>query len=509
MADSVIAVTGETIELYVEADDHFGGDVVVSFAASVEDAEAKTEDLVFFEERLQATQTAVRTPNAPPAVKASLIRWKVNVAKDERFRGRTATLSFVVEGDDKALGLPLRAVSTNELHIVSIGVTRNAACLRIMLHEFSKLDKGALVVDRERLDDEVDKLTVAQRRLLLAHAKESPQGRLVVFITRIPTGSRRMCADFGSGAEAAVPNASFAVYACRDLDKDGIQLVCFTEHFLVNTKNGATQLLLASRQGGKAPAVWRNRDNPSPPKFRIASQRPASENDGLIWSCVYAVNGRNVMKNNTVHGILNTIGCWMLFRNYNWPVTHVRQFEQVFLRMRQLHAANVSNEAIRKAVQIMLLPFGYDVPETTATESSSATKFAVFDRNWAYNWFFHDIVGIKYFAKFWRFGGEREITHDVNVAGLEFRKTFSLADAGRPTPTNTADELGCTMHEPDRQLRVDKKPVFSIDDSLLRPNALGFSATQKFIPQRSRFGDLTAAELEGCAWADVYFYDNL
>jgi hypothetical protein len=510
MADPIFAVVGETIELYIEAEDHFEGTVTVSFVASVVDEAAKVEDLVLFDETLTAKATTVRTPNAPPEVRASVIAWKVNVAKDERFRGRTATLSFTVEGAGLRDGTPVHAVSTNELQIVSIGVTTNPACLRIMLHEFPNDDLGVPIVDRERLFEEVEKLTPAQRRLLLAHAKASPEGRLVVFLTRIPSGDRRMRADFGGGTESAIPNASFAVFACRDLAKDGISLVCFTEHFLINTKNGSTQLLLASRQDGKPPSEWRSRDNPSPPRFCIASQQPGPDNDGVIWSCIYAANGKNVMKRNTMHGIINTIGCWMLFRNYNWPRDKAREFERVFIRGRQLQGAGASVGAIRKARQAMLTPLGYDVLEATATETNSMTKFAGFDRNFAYLWFFHDIVGVKYFSKLWEFGGPLPINNDFDVAGLNFRKTFPVSEIGKPTPTNTPDELGCTMHSFKNQLRgPDGKPMFKLDDSLLRPNVLGFQTTKKFIPQHARYGDMSAAELKDCAWADLYLYDNL
>lgn len=509
MADRVFAVVGETIELYVEAEAHFSGDVLVSFAADVVDNETKVQDIVLFDERLRAEKTAVRTANAPPSVRASLIKWKVNVAKDERFLGRTATLAFTVEGDDEQLGLPLRATSANELRIVSIGVTKNAACMRIMLHEFPKQENGTLTVDRDRLLAVVEALTPAQRRLLVAHAKAKPEGRLVVFLTLIPSGDRRMFADFGGGRESVVPNASFAVFACRDLETEGISLVCFTEHFLINTKNGPTRELLASRQGGKPPTVWRSRDNAAPPKFRIASQLPLAENDGVIWSCLYASNGKNVMRGNTIHGIINTIGCWMLFRNYNWPVSKAREFERLYMRMRQMQAANASVAAIRKFLAEELVKLGYDVVKPAAGEANSSRKYMTLDHNWAYPRFFHDIVGIKYFARTWMFGGPDPLTHERNPAGLDFEPTMKVAELGQPTPTNTPDEEGCTMHDFERRLRnPDKSSRIPIDDTLFRPNVLGFSATRKFIPQTSRFGDMSAAELEACSWADVYLYDG-
>lgn len=515
MADPIFTVVGDSMDLYVEADDHFVSDVSVSFAASVQDDETKTEDIVFFEETLKAVVTPVRKPNAPPTVKASLITWKVNVAKDTRFRGRTATLTFVVEGAG-VKGNSVHAVSSNELQIVSIGVTDNKACLRIMLHEFPVDVLGLLVVDRERLFAVVEALSVQQRRLLLSHAKATPQGRLVVFITRMASGDRTMHADFGAGTGTSVqPNASFAVFACRDLTKEGITLVCFTEHFLINTANGPTRALLASTQDGKPPAGWRSVDNPKPVQFRIASQLPGHDNDGVMWSCLYAANGKNVMKHNTIHGMINTIGCWMLFRNFNWPREQATGFQRVYTRLRNtlavLRRAKFKGR-MHPSMQIPataeLVTLGYDAITPTPGESTSFDKFYLFDRNFAYLWFFHDIVGIRYFARGLDWYSERRIANDRDVTGLTLRATFPLAEAGKATPTNTAAEGDCTTHDVDYRAKFDLKtaPVVPIDNSLWQKNVLGFAASTTFIPARGRYGDLTAAELASCAWADVYLY---
>lgn len=517
MADPIFTIVGDVVELYVEADDNFASTVVVSFAASIENPDDKTEDIVFFDETLAATVTAVRTANAPPTVKASLIQWKVNLAKDDRFRGRTATLSFIVEGAGTT-GNVVHAVSKNELQVVSIGVTTNIACLRIMLHEFPKASNNTFVVDRERLLAVVDALSVQQRRLLLSHAVAKPGGRLVAFITRIPSGNRRMHADFGAGTNQSVqPNASFAVFACQSLTGAGISLVCFTEHFLVNTKNGPTNLLWASRQDGKPAAEWQSVNNPKPIQFRIASQRPGHDNDGVIWSCLFAANGKNVMRGNTIHGMINTIGCWMLFRNFNWPRDKASALEGVYMKLRArllvLRKAKFKGR-MHPAMQVPgtaeLIPVGYDVVLPPTGESTSFDKFYLYDRNFAYLWFFHDVVGIKYFARGLDWYSTLHITNDLNPHGLQFRASFPLIESGKATPTNGADEGDCTTHDVDYRAKFDlqRLPLVPIDDSLWRKNALGFASSTTFIPAHGRFGDLSAAELDACAWADVYLYKD-
>ena len=115
MSDTIFTIVGDEIDLYIEAEDTFSN-VTVSFAASIENPADKTEELVLFDEALIAKPTPVRTANAPPNIKASLIRWKVNLAKDDRFRGRTATLSFTVESAGGA-GKIAHAVSANELQL--------------------------------------------------------------------------------------------------------------------------------------------------------------------------------------------------------------------------------------------------------------------------------------------------------------------------------------------------------------------------------------------------------
>jgi hypothetical protein len=164
---------------------------------------------------------------------------------------------------------------------------------------------------------------------------------------------------------------------------------------------------------------------------------------------------------------------------------------------------------------------GYDARDRDPQNlvSTSILKFVVFDMNSAYNWFFHDVVGIKYFGEKWQYFSMRHVT-EFRTHGKIFAKTFAFAKVDNAPKFNLPEEGTAAYHDNVQRRRDDAaaakklspadrrnfKP-FVPDNTLWMKNALGFVAAEGFLPQRSGiFGDLSKADAERFTWADLYVY---
>jgi hypothetical protein len=198
----------------------------------------------------------------------------------------------------------------------------------------------------------------------------------------------------------------------------------------------------------------------------------------------------------------------MLFRNFNWPAPIANKLDTINRRtLREGFKPGISSAAVaalfdKVADQIALV--GYDARTGSATVASSLGKFSAFDQNFAYLWFFHEIVGIKYFSP--NFNGHNVVNDKtaVDAQSPTVVKTFLRSLAGLPPAFNLPDEGTFAYH--DVADRRKTEPSFQPDDSLWRLNALGFKTAQGFIPKEKNFSDLTAADLDWVSWADVYVY---
>ena len=84
------------------------------------------------------------------------------------------------------------------------------------------------------------------------------------------------------------------------------------------------QQLCAFAGNGRKPNQWLSKATDAPKLFKIAALEPSSQCDGVMWSVILeAATGDNIMPGNSLHGMINTAGCWMLFRNFNWPRTEI------------------------------------------------------------------------------------------------------------------------------------------------------------------------------------------
>ncbi|MEO6002383.1 MAG: hypothetical protein ABIZ04_16185 [Opitutus sp.] len=516
-----IVVIGEKLSLLVEADQFFAGQVTVTFRAFFTDASG-VDQAFSFTEILPATNAPPKTDTS--TLKSSRIAWTANLAKGARkdAEAQPCGVIFTVSGTDDT-GRSVAAQSSDKIIIKPIVITKDPKLTRIMVHEFSRIktpvdvsDIDPFQFDEAPLQAYIDNMSVEQKKLLLNRKVSTPGGRLVVFVTIYRQKPLRMCADFSPGLGSAHPNATFSVFHCQGPDND-VTLVCHTEHFLVNLRNGPTNNWLHSPQRGKAASVWLKKNNTAPPLFKIGAIFPRAFCDGVIWSRIFTAAGRDIMRGNTLHGMLNTKGCWMLFRNFNWPVDKAVQFDLIY---RKTFRPTFNYTLLDNTLS--LPENGYDAPIDLAeppVRSDSLDKFMAFDKNVAYLWFFHEIVGIKYFSETWRFGHGRFV-HDFRTHGKIFNKDFLLSRVDRAPKFNLADEGTFAYHDDQQRLSDDaeaaktldpvarrNRKAFVPDNTLFRTNALGFQTAEGFLPPANgNFGNLAPAQVDRFTYADLHMY---
>jgi hypothetical protein len=297
-----------------------------------------------------------------------------------------------------------------------------------------------------------------------------------------------MFADNCSGSPVSIhANASMSVFACRG-PGEVVTLVTHTNHFVVNTANGPTRSLLKNSQAGKPPNQWLSPANPSPPKFVVASHA-AAFTDGVIWSRLFTSRGVDVMPGNSIHGMINTIGCWMIFRNYNWPV-------QLRSQLFRVYARSVRTGRSRAATEHALAALGYDLPDTGPASPmiGSFDKFLSCDLNYAYNLFFRYVVGVQWFAERSTYYGRFANLH--NTHGLALEKGLLRSELLQER---------FLYHDVGTRSKLDGR-TFVPPDSLFTENALGFRTADGFLPDAAWKQNLSGAALPSRTWGDWYFF---
>ena len=528
MPDRMITVVGDTVDLYVETDVTIQPGVEVDFqSVPVKSSQNQTTPPanISFTESLTAVPAPLRDPPNARGLLASRIKWKVNLKKDPVLEARTAVLVARVRGRSVETGRLVTASVRDLLFVRAIDVTTDTKLTRIMLHEFAKADGGSFVFDPKPAEDFLATLSVEQKKLLLKIAEANPRGRLAVFVTFYDSARKglRMFADNGGGQNAIRPNATFTVFHCRDVEQGGVTLVCHTEHFVVHMGNGDTQNWILSRQGPKKQLAndYMKKTNPEPLEYRLVAHLPAGADghDGVIWSSPFRLDGKSIMPGNFIHGVINTLGCWMLFQNYNWPKSVASSFDRVYRLWRRLDdkrpATFRGSPTVLRALEAVTDPGGgkYDFSNDPAVppagQSSSFQKFIALDKNFAHLWFYHEVVGIKYFSTTLTHTAKRYVRdrnfkfiNDRNTHALSFENTFPLASAGVAPPFNLPEEGSFAAYDP--QDRQTETRGFTPDDSLWRDNALGFRASAGFVPSFAR--SVTPGEVRAKSWADLFFY---
>lgn len=514
MADRMVTVVGDTVDLYVETNETFEPDVEVQYQrvpVGPRPDPAKPPVNIQFLEKLTAVAVPLRDPAKAKGLLATRVKWKVNLNNDPNLGAETVVLVAIVRGKSKETGRPIAAQVRDLLFVQAIDVTADPKLTRIMLHEFAKPSGANFVFDPKPPGDFVATLSLQQKKLLCRIAERNPAGRLVTFITFYDTARKvlRMSADNGPRAPAMRPNATFSVFHCRDVEKGGVTLVCHTEHFVVHFVNADTRKWILGREGPKRQLAnaYMQKNNPEPLEYKLVAHLPANANghDGVVWCSPFRSNGTSIMPGNFIHGVVNTLGCWMLFRNYNWPRNVATEFERAYRVARRLRRTRAAPVLVELAKVANPQGLRYDVATPPPGRSDSLDKFGRFDRNFAHLWFWHEVVGVKYFSPAVNYlvkTGLPSPTNDRNTHGLIFENTFPLAEVGLPPAFNLPEEGTFAAYDPDNRRTVDRS--FRQDDSLWRDNALGFRASAGFVPPFAR--SVAPAVLRTKSWADLFFY---
>lgn len=456
-------------------------------------------------------------PSGPTGTFTFRLEWIIDWTNEPDIREHFVKIKFTVRRVGARSVMPVRVMTPDTVGVVGIDITTHPALTRIMHHEFAVADGSAF--DPSPLREYLKGLTIQQKQLLIrsALATDFPEGRLVVFVTLYKRSERRMYADWTDTSDGVIPNARFSVFFCRDNNKmkvrhpstSPITLICHTEYLCVCLRNEPTINWLKpppnSRNApgmynGRRPNEWLRKDTQAPVRFAIAALQPTSKVSSRgIWHAIYEYkSGQNIMPGNSLHGMINTRGCWMLFRNFNWPVK-IR--EELYYIYRKIERTKGGKGAVKAALKTKACHQGvcYDFePQTGSTHSSSYDKFISYDRNWAYLWFCHEIVGIKYYSDtdFWE---KKKTVNDYKVAGREMLNKFPLSEAGKQPEYNLPEEASLSYHEFDHH-----HPNVTIGRSLFRENALGIKTASDF--SKDMQSPLTRAQMVNSTWADVYFY---
>jgi hypothetical protein len=161
-------------------------------------------------------------------------------------------------------------------------------------------------------------------------------------------------------------------------------------------------------------------------------------------------------------------------------------------------------QRVAKAVD-SLVALGYDtrpktipVPPTGSKidrkdRASSIFKFILFDKNYAYFWFNHFLLGIQYCSK--NFLGNSAM-NDFSPHGLEFRPVFN------PTPAESAAFPPVGYYDTAERSKEDGKP-FVADNSLLGNNVLGFKPASTFAVS---LGTNVERNLQAATWCELFLY---
>jgi hypothetical protein len=213
-----------------------------------------------------------------------------------------------------------------------------------------------------------------------------------------------------------------------------------------------------------------------------------------VWHRIVTAKGVDVMPgapdkmNNSMHGEINTQGCWMLFRNYNWPKANYAAFEEayrVFLRNEQYPYPQYRNQ---------LSALGYST-HGVCDDENFAKAFS-WDKNHAYTRFTRHVVGVRYFSR------------------SDFHSLFNT-DGEHFHPTRTQDYVnavppGANAHKFQDALGgatgiSASAGIVTAPDSLFDDSRLHFKRQQRWAPTLTRDRVTQPAE---CSWSDLVLFEH-
>lgn len=496
----IVAFRGEDIHLGFTAGEYFLGDITLVFSVYEVNDDGTTGPLKYsFEEPVTATKVEHETN------KVSAVEWNVNLRQTDLNHGTYRVLVKAI-GDSES-GQQIVCSLSNSVLVTEIVITDDPALRLIMAHEFV-IDGGNQInydtgksepvfhFDDAPLRHLIRELTPQQKHLLATYPLNGREGRLVVFATFQPgiPHPRYMYADFDENWPTCVyANANLAVFACRP--KKPPMLVSYTRNTLINTRNEHTTTLFQNNYENKPPAEWLRPTNSNPPRFSVGSFCTTGT-DGVIWSRLFKPSREDAMPHNTIHGMINTRGCWMLFRNYNWPLPDKERERMLAIYLR-CYLQDKKEDRTRRFLGTYRLD-----------------KFKFFDVNFAYNFFCRWVVGVKFFSS------DAEYFASANMYkthGFTREESIPPRDGYVPNEFLTTDEVnpGYLYYDVKyRSLAMSdglSESIFIPGDDLWVKNRLGFQTAKGFLPEGGWKNPLTEQDVKDRTWSDWFFFkpDNI
>ncbi len=297
------------------------------------------------------------------------------------------------------------------LTVAGIGVTDRAELRALMLHEHHD-EAGAF--DDRRLRAFLGRLHPTQRSLLLNYPLREGRPRLVAFVTLTPEDRQKLLGgDFCRKKPGPIQaDAYFTVFRCAG--PGDVQVVLHTEYLLVNELNGPTKGLRAraDRRAAARPrryclgSALMDEENHGVPYMRVFSPPDEGPDDERSLDAMCDAGGTC----NSIHGTINTWGCWALFRNFNWPTRYYVPFEQAYRawRARNGQVDPERNRALTQRDLVAAMDPGEAAPYDASFESW--LKFLAYDANLAYLRMLDDLFGLKHNHFEWRSTGGHDAT---------------------------------------------------------------------------------------------------
>ncbi len=420
-----------------------------------------------------------------------------------------------------ANGKSIPAVGTAD-----IVVTSDRGLHEVMIHEFPK-PKSSGNYQLSNYDLNLDALTAFIARLtpqqvgVLRSYRSSnafgADGRLVVFIQKTSDGLQgSMGGAIGTqDAKGVRSNAECAVFWCRPNEK--AMLVAYTQRFWVTDDNWP-------KVKPKRLAPNASLDQCEEKKCVLSVCPMADAAHYSIWHALSDKGGQNLMHENYIHGLHNTNGCWMWFRNHNWPAKDYDRCMEAYVHGQISRNTQGQISYFHKAkYEELLIDIGYyelndkgvkvvtykhkDDPDARRSTCVDK-KFRIWDYNYAYCWFCKNIVGVDYMTS----------EEDVAKRPIEtlpigyFHSAFNVAgDRLYATPPqeqrDSVDQVrgsSLTTTLNTHQTAWPKASFFqngAVANRFLQTNKLGFQPQKKW-PMSYK----SKVSVPDETWADVLLY---
>jgi hypothetical protein len=228
--------------------------------------------------------------------------------------------------------------------------------------------------------------------------------------------------------------------------------------------------------------------------LKICAVVPVKKEAWNVWHRIVTSNGTDVMPgapelmNNSMHGEINTQGCWMLFRNYNWPRANYDAFEEAYRKF--YRNEEYPHPQFRERLSVL----GYST--NGVCTDANYFKALGWDKNRAYTRFTRHVVGIKYFS-------ENRYHGLYNTDGEQFHPTATQDYMSSVLSNSNAHNFQDALANQTTGFS-EVAELITASDSLFDDSRLNFRRQQRWAPTLTRNKVTQPAE---SSWADLVLFE--